>query len=88
MGAHQAELAVRAADIVVLNDDVAMLPRIVGTGKKLIRIINMNQAWAVGFNLVGIGLATAGILSPWLAALLHHASSVFVVVNSARLIKQ
>jgi len=48
----------------------------------------MNYIWAIGFNLAGIALATAGLLSPWLAALFHHLSSVFVVANSARLIRQ
>lgn len=88
VGAHQAELSVRAADIVVLNDDAAVLPGIINAGRQLRRVINTNYAWAVVFNLAGISLATAGILSPWLAALLHHGSSVFVVANSARLVKQ
>ncbi|MBA2882094.1 heavy metal translocating P-type ATPase [Desulfosalsimonas propionicica] len=88
VGAHQAELSVRAADIVVLNDDAAVLPGIINAGRQLRHVINTNYAWAVVFNLAGISLATAGILSPWLAALVHHGSSVFVVANSARLVKQ
>lgn len=88
VGAHQAELSVRAADIVVLNDDAAVLPGIINAGRQLRHVINTNYAWAVVFNLAGISLATAGILSPWLAALLHHGSSLFVVANSARLVKQ
>ena len=41
----------------------------------------------IGFNTVGIALSTAGFLSPWLAALFHHISSVLVVLNSARLVR-
>jgi cation transport ATPase len=51
----------------------------------LIRVIKQNYAWAVGFNTAGIALATAGFLSPWLAAVFHHVSSVLVVANSGRL---
>jgi cation transport ATPase len=58
---------------------------IIQTGKKLIRVIKQNYAWAIGFNTAGIALATAGLLSPWLAAFFHHISSVLVVLNSARI---
>jgi cation transport ATPase len=70
-----------------MREDAASLVTVVGTGRKLIRVIRQNYAWAIGFNLAGITLATAGVLSPWLAALFHHASSVLVVANSARLVK-
>jgi cation transport ATPase len=56
-------------------------------GKKLIRVIKQNYLWAIGFNTAGIALATTGLLSPWLAALFHHISSVLVVLNSSRLIR-
>lgn len=53
-------------------------------------IIRQNYLWAVGFNSIGLALATFGILNPIVAALLHHFSSVqfssvFVVVNAGRL---
>jgi cation transport ATPase len=51
-------------------------------------VIKQNYTWAILFNLIGIGLATLGPLNPPLAALLHHVSSVFVVSNSARLIRK
>lgn len=70
-----------------MREDASSLVSVVGTGKKLIRVIRQNYAWAIGFNLIGIALATAGFLSPWLAALFHHANSVLVVANSARLVR-
>ena len=39
----------------------------------------------MGFNSVGLALATFGFLNPVFAALLHHFSSVFVVTNAGRL---
>ena len=85
MGSAKADLAIQSSDIIVLHDDAASLLTIIHKGKKLIRVIKENYAWAIGFNTVGIALATAGFLSPWLAALFHHISSVLVVLNSARL---
>jgi hypothetical protein len=45
-------------------------------------IIKQNYTWAMGFNAVGLTLATMGVLNPIVAALFHHLSSVFVVVNA------
>ncbi|WP_419657267.1 heavy metal translocating P-type ATPase [Desulfosarcina variabilis str. Montpellier] len=87
IGRERAGLAVKSADILILPEDAAGLLTVIRTGKKLIRVIHQNLAWAVGFNTVGITLATAGLLSPWAAALVHHLSSVLVVTNSARLVR-
>lgn len=87
IGQAKADLAIKSSDIIVLREDAGSLLTIIKKGKKLIRVINQNYAWAIGFNTVGIVLATAGLLSPWLAALFHHISSVFVVLNSARLVR-
>ncbi len=87
IGRERAELAIKSADIVSLREDVGSLLAVLRTGKKLTRVIRQNVAWAVGFNIVGIALATAGLLSPWAAALVHHLSSVLVVANSARLVR-
>jgi Cu+-exporting ATPase len=86
IGRAKADLAIKSSDIIVLRDDAASLPTIIRTAKKLIRVINQNYVWAVCFNVAGIALSTAGFLSPWLAALFHHISSVLVVLNSARLV--
>jgi Cu+-exporting ATPase len=87
IGRTKADLAIKSSDIIVLRDDATSLLATVQTGKKLIRVIEQNYIWAIGFNVVGITLATVGLLSPWLAALFHHISSVLVVLNSARLLR-
>lgn len=87
MGHTKADLAIQSSDIIVLREDVSALATVIKMGKCLSRTINQNYAWAIAFNTLGIALATAGVLSPWLAALFHHGSSVFVVANSARLVK-
>jgi heavy metal translocating P-type ATPase len=87
IGHDKADLAIQSSDIIVLKNDAGAVPAVVRAGKRLIRTIRLNYGWAIGFNLAGMALATAGGLSPWLAAVLHHFSSVLVVANSARLAK-
>jgi heavy metal translocating P-type ATPase len=85
IGRGKADLAVKSSDIIVMREDAASLLTIMATGRRLTRIITQNYVWAIGFNLAGITLAASGVLTPWLAALVHHVSSVLVVANSARL---
>lgn len=87
LGHEKADLAVKSSDIVIMNNDAEGILTVIRTGRRLIRVIRQNYAWAIAFNTAGIALATAGLLSPWLAALFHHVSSVLVVINSARLVK-
>ncbi|MDD2633933.1 MAG: cation-translocating P-type ATPase [Bacteroidales bacterium] len=87
IGVTKADLAIKSSDIIVMRDDATSLITILKKGKKLLRIIKENYAWAIGFNAVGIVLATIGIIDPWLAALFHHVSSVLVVLNSSRLVR-
>lgn len=88
IGQSKADLAIKSSDIVVLREDANSLLQIIKTGKKMHKIINQNYVWAVCFNLLGISLATFTNLIPPIAAFLHHISSVFVVLNSARLVKK
>ncbi len=86
IGGHKnVNLAIISSDIVILGNDAQDLVTILRLGHKMGGIIQQNYLWAVGFNSIGLALATFGILNPIVAALLHHVSSVFVVVNAGRL---
>lgn len=85
IGGSKAELVIKSSGVIVQREDVASLLTLLRIGKKLRRVITQNYAWALGFNTTGIVLATLGILSPPLAAVLHHISSIVVVLNAARL---
>lgn len=87
LGGAQAELAIKSSDIISRTEDAGALLISIAKGKKLRRIITENYVWAMGFNVVGISLATAGLISPVWAALFHHLSSLLVVSNSARLVR-
>jgi Cu2+-exporting ATPase len=60
------------------------LPQI-DTARRTRRIIRQNLAWAVGYNLVALPLAAAGLVVPWMAALAMVLSSLTVTLNALRL---
>jgi len=86
IGGHKnVNLAITSSDIVILGNDANDLIKILQLSQKMGGIIQQNYAWAMGFNIVGLALATFGFLNPVFAAFLHHISSVFVVTNAGRL---
>ncbi|WP_031431738.1 MULTISPECIES: HAD-IC family P-type ATPase [Methylomicrobium] len=84
-GYKNVNLAIMSSDVVILGQDAQDLVTILRLSHKMGGIIRQNYLWAVSFNSIGLALATFGMLNPIFAALLHHVSSVFVVVNAARL---
>jgi cation transport ATPase len=80
-----ADLSREAAAVCLLSDDLTRLPWSVALARQTVRIIRQNLFWAFSYNIVGIGLAACGRLSPVFAALAMVASSAFVISNSLRL---
>lgn len=75
IGGHKnVSLAVMSADIVILGDDAKDLITILRLSLKMGGIIKQNYTWAMGFNAIGLTLATLGALNPIVAALFHHLS--------------
>ncbi len=84
-GLKNVNLAISSSDIVILGNDAKDLIEVLRLSHKMGGIIRQNYTWAIGFNIVGLSLATFGFLNPVFAAFLHHLSSVFVVINASRL---
>jgi P-type E1-E2 ATPase len=87
MGVIGSDIAVHAANVVILNDDILSVPRITALGRKALSVIRQNLAFAVVFNTVMIGLASYGIIGMIAAAVFHQASSLAVILNSMRLLR-
>ncbi len=81
-----ASLAHAASDWVVLGGSLAPLSHAVQVSAKTQRIIKQNLAWALLYNLSVTPLAMMGMLPPWLAAIGMSASSLWVVLNSRRVV--
>jgi len=61
------------------------VPVVLAQARRTRRIVRQNLAWAAAYNAVCVPLALAGWMPPWLAGLGMAASSLLVVLNSARL---
>ncbi|WP_099024976.1 heavy metal translocating P-type ATPase [Mycolicibacterium palauense] len=87
MGMAGTDVAVETADIALAGDDLTRLVEVPQLSRRAVGVIRQNYAMSIGVNAVGLLVGAGGALSPVLAAVLHNASSVAVVVNSSRLIR-
>jgi P-type Cu+ transporter len=79
------DVALTAADLIVLRDDLTAVPDAIRLARSTFRTIRQNLAWAFAYNVAAIPLAAAGFLNPVIAGAAMTISSVFVVSNSVRL---
>ena len=87
MGGIGSDIAVDAADIALVNDDISELPHLLRLSGKMMRTIRLNLTFSMTLNFIAILLAITGILNPVVGALVHNAGSVLVIINSALLLK-
>ncbi|HEY6394160.1 MAG TPA: cation-translocating P-type ATPase [Candidatus Binataceae bacterium] len=80
------DVARESADVVLLGSDLFKFAQTVEIARWMRRIIWQNFAGTIAIDLVGIGLAAAGLLDPTLAAFIHVASEMTFILNSARLV--
>ena len=87
MGGVGSDIAVDAADIALVNDDVKELPHLAALSKRMMTAIKVNMTFSMVLNFVAVALAIIGTLDPVVGALVHNAGSVLVIMNSAFLLK-
>ena len=79
------DVAISAADLILLRDDLDVIPDAIRLARATLRTIRRNLAWAFGYNVAAIPIAAAGFLNPLIAGAAMAASSAFVVASSIRL---
>ena len=79
------DVAISAADLILLRDDLGVIPEAIRLARATLATIRRNLAWAFGYNIAAIPLAAAGFLNPLIAGAAMAASSAFVVASSIRL---
>jgi Cu2+-exporting ATPase len=79
------DVTMESADVVLVRDDLRLLPELVQRSRRADAVIRQNVFWAFFYNAVAIPLAMAGVLHPIVAAAAMASSSLFVVGNSLRL---
>lgn len=87
MGGVGSDIAVDAADIALVNDDIKEIPHLLRLAKRMMLTIKCNLTFSMTLNFIAIVLAMTGILDPVFGALVHNAGSVLVIINSAVLLK-
>ena len=87
MGGIGSDIAVDAADIALVDDNIKELPHLLELSKHMMNVIKANLTFSMTLNFIAITLAITGILNPVIGALVHNAGSVFVISNSALLLK-
>jgi Cu2+-exporting ATPase len=85
---NASDLAKNAADIILLNHQLHGLLEVIEMAKRTKTKIKQNIAWALGYNILVLPFAMVGYLTPWMAALGMSLSSIIVVYNSTRLMRE
>jgi len=80
-----ADVASAAADIVLMRADLRVIPWLIDLAREAMKRVRQNLGWAFIYNIIGIGLAMAGLMKPVLAALAMVLSSVFVTANAMKI---
>ena len=86
MGGVGSDIAVDAADIALVDDEIQELPHLLSLSRRMMTTIKVNLTFSMSLNFLAIALAITGLLGPVIGALVHNAGSVLVIINSALLL--
>lgn len=85
MGSMGSDIAVEAADIALMGDDISKIPYLKRLSHSTLNTIKGNITASMCINLVAVTMSVLGLLNPITGALVHNAGSVLVVLNAALL---
>ena len=86
MGASGVDLAIDAADVALMGDDVSKIPTALGLGRRALGVIKQNIVFSLVLNIAAVFIVSMGWLNIVGAAVVHQASSLAVILNSLRLL--
>ena len=79
------DVAMEAADITLMRGDLSGIADAIRMSRRTMANIQQNLFWALAYNAIGIPVAAAGLLAPWVAGAAMALSSVSVVLSALRL---
>ena len=88
MGGAGTDIAMEAADVVVMNDDLRRLPELIGLSRRVHGVLWQNIALALGIKAVFLVLAVTGGATMWMAVFADMGASLIVVANGLRLLRR
>ena len=83
-----ADITKSGADVILLNNKLSSINTLIEVSHRTRRIIFQNYLWAFGYNAIVLPLAVAGYITPYMAVIGMSASSILVISNSLRLLKE
>jgi Cu2+-exporting ATPase len=83
-----AELANSTADLILTGESLELVTTAGAISRRARHLIRQNLTWAVLYNASVLPLAISGMLKPWMAALGMSLSSLLVVANASRLVRE
>jgi Cd2+/Zn2+-exporting ATPase len=87
MGAAGTHIAIEAADVVIMNDDLMRVPETIALSRRTFRILRQNIALALGIKALFLVLTVAGNATMWMAVFADMGTSLIVIANGLRLIR-
>lgn len=88
MGGAGTDIAIEAAHITLMHEDWALIPHVIATARRTMRVVKGNLGFTAAYNIIGLTLAAFGFLPPMLAAALQSIPDLGILGNSARLLRQ
>lgn len=85
MGSMGSDIAVEAADIALMTDDISKIPYLKRLSNATVSTIKLSITLSMLINLLAVVLSVTGVLNPTTGALVHNAGSCFVVLIAALL---
>ncbi|MBL8079376.1 MAG: cadmium-translocating P-type ATPase [Anaerolineales bacterium] len=82
------DIAVEAAHITLMHEDWMLVPQVIATAQRTMRVVKGNLGFTAAYNIIGLALAAFGFLPPMLAAALQSIPDLGILGNSARLLHQ
>lgn len=88
MGGMGSDAAIEAADIVIMDDDLVKIPRVISIGRRTVRIATENIVFALGIKILVLLFSAFGLANMWAAVFADVGVTVICIVNSMRLLKR
>ncbi|MBN2847502.1 MAG: cation-translocating P-type ATPase [Coriobacteriia bacterium] len=86
MGAAGSHTAIETADVALMGDDLAGVPRFLALGRRTMRVIRQNVAASIAVKVVFIALAVVGKATLWMAVFADTGIALLVIANGLRLL--
>lgn len=87
MGGAGTDTAIETADIALMQDDLSKVAEVIKLGRRTVRIIQTNIAFALGVKAIFLALALSGHASLWMAILADTGATLVVIANALRLLR-